>query len=421
MVSGLAVTVENRSTGERTAFLFDRLPVLVGRDQTVVGVPLKDASVSKVHAALDYRDHSVWVRDANSTNGTLVNGEPIVANRWTRLTTSSIDIVTFRLHVRVDDNVALRAITENGVELTAVASDPLTSQRNAGPILSSGEYRKSVGDEVATAIQHWQEARNLAATTLEASFGALKGQQRHERALAVLAKNPQLAEDLLLEGKLRTALGDRPRTAATVQRDTTAYVAIHELATWYLGEGEVPTDAATIRAFKEKLRAALDELLLGYVPLVASLANLTRELAIDTGQYNAQPAPTNVSAFARLLLDWKEPSTENAKAIRQNFADLSVHQVAMLNAVMRGVKALLLELSPATIEDGVDGAQKRGLLGRTFVNRERELWEAFKVRYKDLADEEQERFRILFGREFANEYRQFSRESTVPHDPGKTH
>ena len=95
--------------------------------------------------------------------------------------------------------------------------------------------------------------------------------------------------------------------------------------------------------------------------------------------------------------------------MRANLAELMMHQVALLRGVMRGVKALLTELSPAVIEEALERElPPGGAIGRLFSRPD--PWTAYKRRHSDLSDEENERFRLLFGDEFVNEYRQFARE-----------
>jgi pSer/pThr/pTyr-binding forkhead associated (FHA) protein len=49
----------------------------IGRISTAGGIVLRDPNVSRTHAELEF-DGKVWlVRDLNSTNGTLVNGEDV--------------------------------------------------------------------------------------------------------------------------------------------------------------------------------------------------------------------------------------------------------------------------------------------------------------------------------------------------------
>ena len=96
--------------------------------------------------------------------------------------------------------------------------------------------------------------------------------------------------------------------------------------------------------------------------------------------------------------------------LRGSFADLMMHQVALLNGVMSGVKALLTELAPGTIEKAAMREQgRRSWLTRLFTRVD--AWDLYKRRHSDLADEENERFRLLFGAEFADEYRQFVKEA----------
>jgi predicted component of type VI protein secretion system len=88
-----------------------------------------------------------------------------------------------------------------------------------------------------------------------------------------------------------------------------------------------------------------------------------------------------------------------------------MHEVALLNGVQSGVKALLMELSPIRIE-------KAAAMDRHSIFSRVDPWAVYKRRHSDLADEEGERFRLLFGPEFVEEYRQFARESPVVEETG---
>jgi hypothetical protein len=76
---------------------------------------------------------------------------------------------------------------------------------------------------------------------------------------------------------------------------------------------------------------------------------------------------------------------------------------------MRGVKQLLAELAPGTIEMAWRRRlEKRGLFGRLLgsLRAATERWNLYSERHGDLADEENERFRVIFGPEFVAEYKQ---------------
>ena len=120
--------------------------------------------------------------------------------------------------------------------------------------------------------------------------------------------------------------------------------------------------------------------------------------------------PTSPAQFAEQLLRWDDDTSAVRNRLRMSFAELMMHQVALLNGVMSGVKALLTELAPATIERAATKEKSRltGLAG--FLARI-DPWATYKKRHSDLADEENERFRLLFGKEFVDEYRQFTREA----------
>ncbi|MBQ72311.1 MAG: hypothetical protein CMJ67_05340 [Planctomycetaceae bacterium] len=66
------VVVEGPDTGARHP-LPDREPQLIGR--STEAIPLRDDSVSRRHAELTPDDGRWWLRDLDSTNGTLLNGE----------------------------------------------------------------------------------------------------------------------------------------------------------------------------------------------------------------------------------------------------------------------------------------------------------------------------------------------------------
>lgn len=51
--------------------------IILGRDPGVANIALTDVSVSRAHVNLTLNEHGLAVHDMGSTNGTLVNGEPL--------------------------------------------------------------------------------------------------------------------------------------------------------------------------------------------------------------------------------------------------------------------------------------------------------------------------------------------------------
>jgi type VI secretion system protein ImpI len=195
---------------------------------------------------------------------------------------------------------------------------------------------------------------------------------------------------------------------------------MQDLAGWYIGRNRVLGEPKDVVAFKERLRATLDEFLLGYVPLLAGMSRFEHQMAIRAEARVSLPA--SPAELATKLLEWRTANDDLRQRLRASFAELMMHQVALLNGVMSGVKALLTELAPATIEKAAERERaRRGGLAGIFGSVD--PWSLYRKRHSDLADEENERFRLLFGNEFVDEYRQFTREARAgaahtPEQPG---
>jgi type VI secretion system protein ImpI len=130
--------------------------------------------------------------------------------------------------------------------------------------------------------------------------------------------------------------------------------------------------------------------------------------------YLAIESAQNPGAVAMALLHWREPSFDAPKAIEGIFADLMIHQVALLDGVMQGVRALLDELSPDNIEKMSGEREPRGPLGLNLsMGRYKAVWETYRERFEQLAEEKQA-FSHIFGPEFTEAYREYRRRRTNP-------
>ncbi|MCL2725534.1 MAG: hypothetical protein FWD69_13965 [Polyangiaceae bacterium] len=224
---------------------------------------------------------------------------------------------------------------------------------------------------------------------------------------AIVQICPLIEQDLSLRAIVEKQSGVPLRHTV----ESSSALAITELAKWYVSHQRQPNTAEEVFAFARKLKAGIDELLLGLIPLFAGLDRFEEQMAL---QPNADEAPCSMrfprtprEAAARLF-DWRTASDAAVRAMRTDLVDLTMHQVAILNGVMRGVKVLLEELAPDAIEQAWKNQQaQQGLLGRVFskLGAQKSMWALYRERHGDFADEENERFRVVFGREFAEEYR----------------
>lgn len=70
-----------RLNGRDVNISLDRLPMTVGKLASVVDFVINDSAVSKMHARFEEHDGRVCLRDLNSTNGTVRNGELLAVNQ----------------------------------------------------------------------------------------------------------------------------------------------------------------------------------------------------------------------------------------------------------------------------------------------------------------------------------------------------
>jgi hypothetical protein len=124
-------------------------------------------------------------------------------------------------------------------------------------------------------------------------------------------------------------------------------------------------------------------------------------------QHSADQDPARIAldsardpgAVARLLLDFREHAAQPGPALETSLKELSLHQVALLDGMMQGVRALLEELAPEGIQQEVDRRRSVPRLGRS----ERALWDEYCERYARFSQEGEALARV-FGEEFALAY-----------------
>jgi predicted component of type VI protein secretion system len=161
-----------------------------------------------------------------------------------------------------------------------------------------------------------------------------------------------------------------------------------------------------IGRFITKLHDTLDAFLRSFVPLREGHAQFmssfdlqrsTRRSVQRSLAYLAVEGARTPEALAAALLNPKDRSFDAPRAVEGILADLMLHQLALLEGVMRGVRALLEELSPENVESQVGGIS---------LTRHRALWSKYLEIYENISEERQA-FAMIFGAEFAAAYRQF--------------
>ncbi len=429
MVVGLHLRVSNGQTSFERSFM--RPPVIIGRDKNAARCVIQNLQVSKVHACIDIEDGTIRVRDVGSTNGTYVGGRRLTPNCWVRPGAAGepvkLRIGEFKIVASIyqENTLASNSLAEladevpgsdslkkAGARLRGTSAAPFVPKQRPAPaplLAASGTFEMHgpvvrLGPKYLNALSGMSAFYDALAEELNSAPPPARPHICKEfvNAYASLADDP-CARAVLERHGWSGSSSDQPGEASLGRA---ALAAMRELSCRYVGSE--PTTPAEVASFKESLRATLDEFLLGYTALVAGMNRFEEQVAVQS--QHGVALPSSPAQLAAGLLDWVGDGENLRERLRASFAELMMHQIALLNGLMSGVKALLTELSPARIEKAAAG-HRHGLFSSA------DPWTEYKRRHSDLADEENERFRLLFGPEFVEEYRQFAREGTIPEMP----
>jgi predicted component of type VI protein secretion system len=154
------------------------------------------------------------------------------------------------------------------------------------------------------------------------------------------------------------------------------------------GTGErMGRDDLMVAFAMERVGLLVETFVRSYVELRDGTAQFEREMGLHlaTESTPLHDLKTHADAMA-YLLDWTAGSGERIDEVKRAFAGLAVHQVAVLNGVMAGVRELLEGLAPKS------GGWGRLVSGSDMEKKRRELLD-------------EDRFaRIVFGKAFERAY-----------------
>lgn len=417
---GIRITdLRNQSSRDQ---VFRRLPVRIGRN-ALNDILVQEGFVSQFHAVLELNQGRLTIRDVGSTNGTQVAGAGRIppnqavdlAQHGYQFTIVSLEFRTYT--TQVDDipqsaaaPLRVTSFLQKSQAMAALAqvSDATSDHALATQLRLYSEYRAAWGkliDSVRSTVSAMptpQQAKYLA--QVEQRFPA-SGREDDFCNLRVSLGLPGAATG--------------PSAAATTPPAAVALQGLQEMATKQCPTLSPPETVEDVVNFVSRLDEALTVFLRTFIPLRDGQKQLEADLALNPGRGPSKPGTAGTvedaktpEDLASLLLRWQGPPNESAQAVESMYADLMIHQVAMLNAVMTGVKSLLHELSPEYLEQVAQDPKQRG--GNSLglgPYRYKALWKLYESRHRDIADEDKQVFSLLFGRDFASAYSQFASQS----------
>ncbi len=409
--------------GSQTVLTFHRLPVRIGRN-ALNDIPLPSGYVSQFHAVVDMSGDTILLWDLGSRNGTFL---PSQGNAPPN---SAIDLAT----TNYEFGIATIVFRISRV----VLSDAPMSRRRGG-VRDIVEENTRVGVDVsgllAQKMKPLYESYRLAWTDLhreiQASIGPLGPDMRTRvcdelvTAFPALYREPdfrRLSADSLnirvdvdhIDSSSPDSLASNSSMRDPPRDEAVALEGLRQLAAWYLPGQAPPSGSDELLGFLETIQDTLDVFLKCFVPLRDGYAYFRAQMDIQrrrearTGGDERVNAARDQRELAAAMLDWRTTSGDEPRVIEDTFADLMIHHAAMLNGIMRGVKSLLSELAPDTIEKTLEDPRKNrgGLQIGPF--RYKQLWDQYVERHSDLSAEDREAFALIFGPQFAQAYAQFA-------------
>lgn len=177
--------------------------------------------------------------------------------------------------------------------------------------------------------------------------------------------------------------------------ERTALKLLDRLAGRFVGRPlEDPRDIA---AFGARLEAVLSVFFRFFVALQKGQEQFRQALdikALASGSRNLVEQASDSSELAAYLLG--SEGSEPIHALEGAFKDIMLHQLALINGLMAGVRSLLARLSPKSVLK--EASQEHRSPGY------RALWETYERMHKDLAEEDTETFETIFGPQFGKAY-----------------
>jgi hypothetical protein len=387
----LALEVIRTDTGARERFTFDNSPVRIGRSP-LNNVVLAAPWVSLHHGLIHFDDQQATYSDLGSTNGTTV-----VMREHER-----------RLHPMVPLQILGGAGAEAaGAELRVGAISLRVEWERAGAGTMAGlapapgtggaskqkyETRLTMGD--LKAFQN--ELRNQVPVQAQAAPPPGRGPApAYQAGFTRLVAGDEAAA---------VAFPAPPTPAPTPGAAGTGGPVLDVLGrvsmAWNDGSGVPPRFSGSDKAFVETLAAVADAFARGLIELKKGLSEFGEGIGVRAvgGHSPLHRSQTAGEVMAYLMAPGADVHARLEQLV-DLFADLMIHEVALLNGVKAGVRQLLAELDP---EGGYrQSAEGKGGKAIALFDRSLRRYHEF---FQSVTEDGGES--IVFGSEFAHAYAQ---------------
>src|SRR5690606_758897 len=423
----VVINLFDSEAGTTAEYSFNKSPVRIGRNP-LNDLPLPFPFVSGWHAVVRFDDGQAKFFDLGSTNGTLLNGrkiqagEPVVIGEMLSVTIGKLELrfrrgeVVSSLHpAGYGPPQGQPYVPEPPPPIYGHAGNAMTGTIDRAPSMPAPAAPSNTAhvqmSDVHHAIQRlrpmydaYRQAWTRVQHELQSSLSGMHP-SLHEFAVSVLAREFPAVTHETDFGGLARRLGARvPGTGGGEGGGEQGMAAVQRLAQGVRPDEEPPRNSEEAERFLACIEDVLRASAKAFVELQKGQEQFGREMGVRTIKeftpLHAAGTPDNVLKY---LLDWQKGGPHRTQELVGVYADVMIHQVALINGVMEGVRSLLARLDPAEIERGVSSAWG----GRAAL-----AWKAFVQRYQELTEADRNITEHVFGPDFARAYAEVGGEGS---------
>ena len=401
----IVIEVEDER-GLRRAYSFEQSPIRIGRN-ALNEVVVESSFVSQWHGALHVGDNIITYVDLGSTNGTAILGRRVPKNTPTQIhVDGKTPIMLGRISVFVRPAHPGEAVHGPMLARDSSFDAPTVGRRAtmvAPPISAAGTEllptnQKKALDDALNAVERvrlpyeaYRASREELMMHVRTRLEGLPASMRAPTLRHILRELPEIGRQPELFEVMDSL--DIPRDAANIF-DAEAWLArLVPEAAHAVGRAQINVPVAM-----ERVGAALEAFAQAFVELRNGKTAFCDEMGLSAG---ATPSALGRSASGRTVLthvlDWDAEGLDRLTELRRAFADLAMHQVAVVAGVAEGGRELLGEVSPRS--DSVALARASWLARLLPVAR----LGALRRRHEALLAEDGFT-RVLFGNAFTRAY-----------------
>lgn len=422
------IEIHDPAEGISTEIAFAESPIRIGRNP-LNNIHLDHSFVSQWHALIEFDAVSTRYHDLGSTNGTLHEnrrlGRDPIGMPSSGVLELQVGALTFRITRAPADTLLLAAgrapyttTSKRAAALSAAlgldARPEETTRSDTVMLVPDPPAVLAAIQRIAPVHEQARQAWRGLLAALRTELAPLAPDQRATLINRFAVAMPALMQEPEFQQLARdhgATLPVRPSSAETALR------ALQKFVELYTPGVRQPSTPADIQRLVMTIVRVIELSTKSYVELRNGQEEFGSEMAVRTiKQASRLSAARTTDDVIAYLLDWTADSDNRLKELITTYADIMIHQVALINGLMEGVRGLLRRLGPASIAREVDARPFRLgplRLPRFLVPRAVLRWHRFAELHRNLTEEDSSLTAALFGREFARAYEAIGGEPQV--------